>query len=117
MLHPRDERARVLLYALLNSSYGFMIFRAWDGGINLSSSFIRNVPVPLGVSITPEIESMVHGLIEKEGQRLSYKKNAGVYQETVKFTEEERSFLDHALFPGIDFSSLTARSPFDGKGR
>lgn len=116
MLHARDEKARMLLYALLNSSYGFMVFRAWDGGINLSSSFIRNVPVPLGVSITPEIESMVHGLIEKEGQRLSYKKNAGVYQETVKFTEEERGFLDEALFPGIDFSSLTSRSPFDGKG-
>ena len=113
MLRPRDEKARVLLYALLNSSYGFMVFRAWDGGINLSSSFIQSVPVPLGVSVTPEVESIVHRLIGKESQRLSYKKNAGVYQETVKFTEEERGFLDQALFPGIDFSSLTARSPFD----
>ena len=116
VLHPKDEEARMLLYALLNSSYGFMVFRAWDGGINISSSFIRSVPIPLGVSLTPEIESIVHGLIEKEDLRLSYKKNAGVYQETVKFTEEERGFLDEALFPGIDFSSLTSRSPFDGKG-
>ena len=117
VLRPKDENAWVLLYALLNSSYGFMVFRAWDGGINISSSFIQSVPVPLGVSVTPGIEAIVHALVGKEGERLSYKKNAGAFQETVKFTEEERGFLDEALFPGIDFSSLTARSPFDGKGR
>ena len=116
LLYPKDERSRVLLYALLNSSYGFMLYRAWDGGISVSSSFIRSVPIPLGLSLTSGTEDIVRLLIQKEGERLSYKKNAGVFQETVKFAKEERDILDKSLFPGIDFSSLTARSPFDGQG-
>ena len=106
-LFAKDKESFDLLYALLNSSYCYMWYRFFDGGILLSKSLLKKIPVPKHLQFDKaRLADLVAGIIATEENCKSYKKNGGAMQEVVKFPESTRNALNAFLFGDIDFSPL-----------
>lgn len=106
-LFAKDKESFDLLYALLNSSYCYMWYRFFDGGILLSKSLLKKIPVPQRLQFDKaRLADLVAGIIATEENCKSYKKNGGAMQEVVKFPESTRNALNAFLFGNIDFSPL-----------
>lgn len=112
-LCAKDYRSFIILYALLNSSYVYLWWRMKDGGIMLPKSLVLNTPLPdLPNSVFSSLEAEVKGMIKEEANNLSYKLNAGVYQETVKIPKSRRDIFNNILFPNINFKKIHSNSEF-----
>lgn len=106
-IFAKDKKSFDLLYALLNSSYCYMWYRFFDGGILLSKSLLKKIPVPWELRFDEaKLSNLVLKIIATEKKCTSYKKNGGAIQEVVKFPEDTRNSLNEFLFSGIDFSPL-----------
>lgn len=106
-LFAKNEKSFNLLYALLNSSYCYMWYRFFDGGILLSKSLLKKIPVTRKLRFDEtKLLDLVSKIIATEENCKSYKKNGGAIQEVVKFPERTRNSLNEFLFEKIDFSPL-----------
>lgn len=106
-LFAKDKKSFDLLYALLNSSYCYMWYRFFDGGILLSKSLLKKIPVPRNLKFDDAgLSDLVSKIIAMEENCKSYKKNGGAIQEVVKFPESTRNSLNELLFEKIDFSPV-----------
>lgn len=103
-LFAKDKKSFDLLYALLNSSYCYMWYRFFDGGILLSKSLLKKIPVPRNLKFDEaKLTTLVSKIIATEENCKSYKKNGGAIQEVIKFPESTRNSLNEFLFEKIDF--------------
>lgn len=106
-LYAKDKKSFNLLYALLNSSYCYMWYRFFDGGILLPKSLLCKIPLPQKLSYDEKaLEGIVKEIILKENDFKSYKKNGGAVQEVVKLPSEVRNRLNEFLFPSVDFNCV-----------
>lgn len=106
-IFAKDKKSFDLLYALLNSSYCYMWYRFFDGGILLPKSLLKKIPVPRNLQFDEnKLSDLVSKIIATEENCKSYKKNGGAIQEVVKFPESTRNSLNEFLFGEIDFSPL-----------
>lgn len=106
-LFAKDKKSFDLLYALLNSSYCYMWYRFFDGGILLSKSLLKRIPIPRNLKFDEaELTTLVSKIIATEENCKSYKKNGGAIQEVIKFPESTRNSLNEFLFEKIDFSPV-----------
>lgn len=88
-----------MLYALLSSSYVYMWWRYFDGGILFTRRWLMRTPVKKNIlQSLDKIESIVEKMMKEEKNFLSYKKNAGKNQESIKFPEKYRKELNKSLF-------------------
>lgn len=100
-IYVRDPGLFNLIYLLLNSSYVYMWWRFYDGGILFTLSNLLKVPIPSTLlNRNLNLENITRTLIESEQKYLVYKKNAGKKQESVKFPSEYRREINRILFPG-----------------
>lgn len=107
LLFAKDKKSFDLLYALLNSSYCYMWYRFFDGGILLPKSLLKKIPVPRNLQFNEKkLSDLVSKIIATEESFKSYKKNGGAIQEVVKFPKDTRNSLNKFLFGEIDFSPL-----------
>lgn len=105
-LYAKDLNSFYLLYALLNSSYCYLWWRMLDGGILVPKSLLLSIPIPSTLILDQNAVEFVKHLIEHENDYLVYKKNAGVYQESIKFPSSDRDELNELLFGDVNFSIL-----------
>ncbi len=100
-IYAKNEQNYKLLYALLNSSYVYMWWRFFDGGIIFSKKNLLRVPVSVELlenNCLDRANNVIQEMIENESNYLSYKKNAGKNQESIKFPVEYRNFINRELF-------------------
>lgn len=105
-LYAKDLNSFYLLYALLNSSYCYLWWRMLDGGILVPKNLLLSIPIPSTLILDQNAVAFVKYLIEHENDYLVYKKNAGVYQESIKFPPSDRDELNELLFGDVNFSIL-----------
>jgi hypothetical protein len=82
-------------YIVLNSSVGYWWWRTHDGGINITSSTLRSLPIP---ELTNEPD-LVAALEESEEKNLVVKMNAGKSNENVKHSVGLMARLNRFVVP------------------
>lgn len=88
-----------LLYALLNSSYIYMWYRFFDGGILFTKSNLLKIPIKKElIKNKNKLKNIVLKMINDETKFLTYKKNAGKKQESIKFPVEYRKEINNLIF-------------------
>ena len=105
-LYAKDINSFYLLYALLNSSYCYMWWRMLDGGILLPKSLLVSIIVPATLVLKNNTIEFINSMMIHEDDYLVYKKNAGVYQESIKFPIKDREQLNNLLFGNVNFSII-----------
>lgn len=99
-IYAKDAASFNLLYALVNSSYVYMWWRFFDGGILYAKRHLLKTPVSVEIlNRHNAIAPIVHEMIERENNYLSYKLNAGKNQESIKFPVRYRNLINRTLFP------------------
>ncbi|ACF07447.1 Probable type I restriction enzyme BthVORF4518P M protein [Metamycoplasma arthritidis] len=99
-IYAKNKNSFDLLYSLLNSSYAYMWWRFSDGGILFTKRTLYSIPYneKLFEKII-ELDNIVSSMIKSESDYVSYKLNAGKWQESIKFPEEFRQKINELLFP------------------
>lgn len=101
-LYAKDEDSFYILYGILNSSYCYYFQRATNGGITYPMELLMNCPIPEQKDIDMmALHAQVDKMIKEEDKYLALKKNAGVYQENVKFPTECRQELNDIFSPAF----------------
>lgn len=95
-IYANSEENFYKLYLLINSSYVYMFYRMYDGGILFPKSILLKIPV-LSINLSEKDVSEIKKVIESEKDFLVYKKNAGKNQESVKFSNEIRKKLNSII--------------------
>jgi hypothetical protein len=99
-IFAKDIASFNILYSLLNSSYIYMWWRFLDGGILFSKRNLLRIPINEEIiSKVDNLDSIITKMINSESKYLTYKKNAGKAQESIKFPIEYRDELNKVLFP------------------
>jgi len=105
-IFAKNYESFICLYALLNSSYAYLWWRMFDGGILLPKSLLLSIPIPCDIYINEKMISDINNIIRKEKKYLVYKKNAGKLQESIKFPNDVRDKLNSVLFNGVQFNII-----------
>jgi len=108
-LNAKDENARILLYALFNSSFAYWYYRMCDGGIVYPTSLMYNIPlinIPIESELWIKLKAVVTQMNHKEAEYYVYKTNAGNVQQNIKFPDEFRRNLNSIFLEFLGFSDL-----------
>ena len=105
-LYFKDENSFYLAYAFINSSFCYYWHRMCNGGVTYPKTLLKNMPI-FG-QVTDELKQFCDKMISEEEQYIVRKKNAGQYQENIKFPMEYRQQLNNLLLSqlGIQNDSL-----------
>ena len=102
-LYFNTEENFYLGYAFLNSSLAYYWHRICNGGITYPLTLLKNLPV-FGKT-TDELKDFCNQMIQNEEKYIILKKNAGVFQENIKFPVEYRNNLNKLLLKQINKST------------
>ena len=123
VLHFDTEDAANAAYVALNSNLAYAFWRAYDGGITITSSLLSRIPVPSvdasGDFIDSEIGKRIGERAEElwamEDSCVSVKMNAGKPNENIKFGDAVLSENTEIILPNATDTELQAmcdyRSP------
>lgn len=98
-VYCKDEDSFYLAYAFVNSSLCYYWHRMCNGGITYPITLLKDMPI-FG-QVTQELKAYCDNLIQNEEQYIVLKKNAGAYQENIKFPMEDRFQLTELLLNQI----------------
>src|SRR5690625_44080 len=99
-IYAKNNDYLLILYALLSSSYVYMWWRIYDGGILFTRRWLMKTPIKKEIlNKNKELDDIIINMIKNERNYLSYKKNAGKKQESIKFPNKYREKLNQVLFP------------------
>ena len=98
-VYCKDEDSFYLAYAFVNSSLCYYWHRMCNGGITYPITLLKDMPI-FG-QVTQELKTYCNNLIQNEEQYIVLKKNAGAYQENIKFPMEDRFQLTELLLNQI----------------
>ena len=99
-----DQMKWGFAYCLINSSFCYWHWRLYDGGITYPLSLLKGMPAPYFALTGREKKRFLktaETMAAAEDGYLVYKKNAGAFQENVKFPETFRTTLNNLLFKAI----------------
>lgn len=99
-VYCKDEQSFYLAYAFINSSLCYYWHRMCNGGITYPVTLLKEMPI-FG-EVLPELKNYCDTMIANEEQYIVLKKNAGTYQENIKFPMEDRFQLTELLLEQID---------------
>jgi hypothetical protein len=105
-IYCKTEDDFYLAYAFINSSLCYYWHRMCNGGITYPITLLKEMPI-FG-SATQELKDYCNKLIDKEEKYIVLKKNAGAYQENIKFPMEDRFTLTELLLSQIDLHNNLA---------
>lgn len=106
LIYAKDEASFYKLYLLINSSFSYLWWRIYDGGITLGKSTLLSLPVP-DIDDDEKLNNMVKTYIGLEDSFLVNKLNAGKNNENVKFPPKYRSKLNQYL---LNYFGLEGKS-------
>ena len=96
----KDEDSFYLGYAFLNSSLCYYWHRMCNGGVTYPKTLLKEMPI-FGEA-TDKIKKLCDKMIAEEEQYIVLKKNAGAYQENIKFPMNYHKILNCLLLQQID---------------
>lgn len=96
----KDENSFYLAYAFINSSLCYYWHRMCNGGITYPITLLKDMPI-FG-EVTQELKEYCNDMMQKEEEFIVLKKNAGKYQENIKFPMEYRFKLTELLLQQIN---------------
>lgn len=97
-LYFPDEGARDLAALVLNSSLPYLWWRALDGGVTLTMTVLKSVPIPAGLRVQ---KTLLRRLREAENSAVVVKINAGRKNENIKHFPELVRDLDAVVLPEL----------------
>ena len=104
-IYFKDENSFYLGYAFINSSLCYYWHRMCNGGVTYPIGLLKSMPI-FG-EVTKELKEFCNKMIEEEELYLVLKKNAGAYQENIKFPMNYHKTLNNLLLQQIEVSSGT----------
>lgn len=115
-----SEAKRKAAYIALNSNLAYAFWRAYDGGITITSSLLGKIPIPVidrnGQFIDDATEARVNEAAESmydvEDSCISIKMNAGKRNENVKFPSDVLDKNTRILLPDESEDVLKALSDY-----
>ena len=105
-----NELDRNLAYCLINSSFAYWHWRLYDGGITYPIGLLLNIPIffnKISDDKKEKLNSIAKEMQSVEHKYLSYKKNAGVMQENIKFPDKYRKEINRILLDCLGISSIS----------
>lgn len=109
LLHFATERDMLLAYAFLNSSFAYLWWRMYDGGITYPKSLLTKIPIffdSLDLNTETRLISLSKEMIAVEKDYLTYKKNAGKIQENIKFDKNYLRELNDIWLTVVGFAGI-----------
>ena len=100
MLKIKTEREFNFLYCFINSSFAYLWWRIYDGGINYSVNLLKSMPLPLNLLSNEDdvfFKKMAMKLIQNENNYIITKINAGKLNENIKFPEKYRKQINNRI--------------------
>lgn len=106
IIYAKNLDAFCVVYGWLNSSFCYYYHRMCNGGITYPITLLKNMPIiKLNTDQIKQLKNIIKEMIASENQYVSYKKNAGVLQENIKFPEEYRNRLNQIFCEAIDIKT------------
>lgn len=103
-LYAKDKISFDRLYIIINSTFSYLWWRIYDGGITLSKQTLMTMPVP---DIPMEnLEDLVKEGLAMEERCLVNKVNAGRNNENIKFPEEYRHKVNACVLSTIHLEDI-----------
>lgn len=103
-IFAKNEEDFNKLYMMINSTFSYLWWRIYDGGITLTKQTLLTMPVP---NITAaEMKQLVQEGIDMENKCIVNKMNAGRNNENVKFPEEYRHKVNELVLSAMDFDGM-----------
>lgn len=104
-LYFKDEESFYLGYAFINSSLCYYWHRMCNGGVTYPITLLKAMPI-FG-STTEQLKQFCDKMISDEERYIVLKKNAGAYQENIKFPMDYHKILNCLLLQQIDLTPGT----------
>lgn len=106
IIYAKNLDAFCIVYGWLNSSFCYYYHRMCNGGITYPITLLKNMPIiKLDTDQIKQLKNIIKEMIASENQYVSYKKNAGVLQENIKFPEEYRNRLNQIFCEAINIKT------------
>lgn len=94
-IFARDQECFEKLYLMINSTFSYLWWRVYDGGITLTKSTLLALPVP--DIVTEKISDLVLEGINMEDNFVITKLNAGKDNENIKLPDEYRKKVNSTI--------------------
>ena len=107
----RDRDSADLAYVIMNSSLAYAWWRVWDGGITLTSSLFRTIPVPDGFDAAA-VRDRARWMREHEHEHVAVKMNAGKPNDSIRWDDEDIHLNNMALLPRLADDAMSRLEAF-----
>lgn len=104
-LYFKDENSFYLGYAFINSSFCYYWHRMCNGGVTYPITLLKSMPI-FG-TVTDELKEFCDKMMSEEEDYIVLKKNAGAFQENIKFPMSYHEILNNLLLTQIDVEQGT----------
>lgn len=114
-LYIEDKDVYDYLYCLLNSSFCYWHWRIYDGGITYAKNLLSELPdifAILSDEDKKKLSDIANEMRLKENEYLSYKKNAGVMQENIKFPQTYRQKINNVILCALGLKEYSSSDIF-----
>lgn len=103
-IYAKDKKSFDKLYLILNSTFSYLWWRIYDGGITLTKQTLLSIPVPNLSS--KEISELVSMGINMEDDYVVNKLNAGKNNENIKFPDNYRKKINLTLLKELNHTDI-----------
>ena len=101
-IFAKDQGSFERLYIMINSTFSYLWWRIYDGGITLSKQTLLSMPIPnLGAE---EMKRIVEDGTSMEEGCIVNKMNAGKKNENIKFPDDYRKKVNHFILKALNAS-------------
>lgn len=111
ILYFNSLENRNLTYCFLNSSFGYLWWRLFDGGITYPLSLLKTLPIffdKISENDKQKLFAIQKEMLNNQKKFMIYKKNAGKIQENIKYPNIYREQLNEIFckYLNIDYQQL-----------
>lgn len=103
-IFAKDKASFYMLYAMINSSFSYLWWRMYDGGITLKKSTLLDLPIP-SISIST-VKDVVEEGVKNENKFVVNKLNSGKNNENIKFPDSYRRHLNSIILNELGLSPM-----------
>lgn len=103
-IYARDQESFNKLYLMINSTFSYLWWRIYDGGITLTKQTLLTMPVPN--ITTNQMKQLVDEGLRMEDSYVVNKMNAGKNNENIKFPDEYRKKVNDYVLSSINHQDL-----------
>ena len=106
-IYAKNETDFERLYVMINSTFSYLWWRIYDGGITLSKQTLLTMPVPNMTS--EEMKALVDEGVGMENKHVVNKVNAGRNNENVKFPDAYRHKINKYILSAMNLDDAEGK--------